>query len=237
MRQLVPVVQLVSVVADGQARFYFADEGSLSEFARVVVPATFDHERTAQLGLNLVSAIGLNGHAPSHRPVGERIEAALPRAPLRQRAPGGRTDAMGAIVDVVRAQPGATGAEIHHGSGLPKGTIFSALTRAVERGFVEKRGLTYFPVDGEPAVRRRPAQPRQQWVITVDEVLAYIAEHPGTTTAEIAGALLGESTKTTAQVIGNRLIPARKEGRVRTEDFMDPKWNRKRVRWFVADGG
>lgn len=68
---------------------------------------------------------------------------------------------------------------------------------------------------GKPRKRAAPTQPRRNWNLSMDDVLADLIEHPESTRAESALRLTGDSDHAAQQVVGNHLLRLYQAGEVR----------------------
>jgi hypothetical protein len=202
------VRQVASVIKDGRVVYFIADaeEGELAEFATVAVPASFAPVDAIKLGFNLISAVGLNGHRMgSHTPLSVPRAAVKPALPRRR--PSEWTGAT-SVVEYVAGHPGCKVAEIvaHFAADAGPNAVSSAVSRAAAHGGIVRDNGFLWPgtMDRPLAVRGGGEKPRK-WAVTIDQVLDYVRAHPGCWSGEIATALLGENTRDTKQVIGNRL--------------------------------
>lgn len=136
---------VVAVVKDGLAHYVIAGpDGEPEQFAQLRVPDAFDVRQATEIGLGLVSALGLNGAS----------SIAVNPPPRKRQAPAA----------IEPAQP----------------------------------------------VKRKPGRPPGGAVypVTRDDVVRYVALHPGSMTSEIAAALLpGVNPKFARQAIDNRARP------------------------------
>jgi hypothetical protein len=203
--------QVASVIKDGMVTYFVVDaeEGELTEFATVAVPVRFDAEAAVKLGFNLIAAVGLNGH---RGPASSRHIITPEQArPRELPAAGEEWNGTASAVDYIRAHPGCRIAEVaayYPATGYK--AVTSAVTRAVTRRDIERRNGKLFAVGAtlpakKAAMSRRPVERRQKWDVSQEQVVDYIRAHPDCTTKAIAVDLLGEITKETRQVIGNRI--------------------------------
>lgn len=88
--------------------------------------------------------------------------------------------------------------------------------------------------------KRAAAQTRRDWGLRMDDVLAYVMDHPGAITHEIAADLLGTTEHGALQTINNHLHRLRQAGEVRYgERAVDPgqikgRGNRRALRTVTA---
>jgi hypothetical protein len=199
--------QVASVIKDGKVRYFIADveEGELAEFATIAVPDSFNVEAAVKLGFNLISAVGLNGQRhPQSRHI---ITSGQARPELD---PGRTWAGNGSVVAYVKAHPGCRVREIIDYFGASAKAVTSAVTRVARSREIERHDGDLYPRGGGGGAlvsrRRPPERPTTRWEVTREQVIDYIRAHPGCGTVELATALLGQSTKQTKQVIGNRVL-------------------------------
>lgn len=230
--------QVASVVKDGRVQYFIADtdEGTISEFATIVVPETFGGEASIKLGFNLIAAVGLNGHA-NGKPRKAREVGPAPRAiavaqseldltdeetdDTDDTGPDIAPDALivwrgwQSAVAHVRDKPGITPTQMHHAveaQGVTYAGVASACKRAVSKGYAINKGngrlYPKAPRLGSTVEKaRRRTEGRRDWShVKTEDVEQRIREMPGIGVGPLAELLLGEDTKEHRLVVTNRVM-------------------------------
>ena len=124
--------QIIALVSDGKVKYALVDDGSITEFAQVLVPDRFGITEAAALGLNLADAVGLSGPRAKLRPAPQELAAEIEQAVTAKRKPG--------------PQPGRSGAHVPRGTrtkaGYRAGGRFVSLEEVVEVVNAHPKGIS-----------------------------------------------------------------------------------------------
>jgi hypothetical protein len=219
----------IVTVSDGdKTRLFLAEPEALTEFA-IVVTGERSPEDLAGLGVILTEWLThpvtrkANGTLPALHPA-----SVMPRAGTIYRE----------LAAFVIEHPGSTAAEIGaRTGGRDQSSVYSGLKRARDAGLVVNIGGAWYPADTPaPAqtIRTRASTPglRRRWTVTLEDVHAYITDHPGAIATDITRDLLGATTEPERHTISSRLLVLRDNGQVRAEEFYVGKM--RRVRWYAT---